>query len=370
MTTAPSSDLVPAALADPEAASDWPAPRCALLVRQARSAGLLGRLVAQDDSALAARWPQAAQGHIESARRVTRAQHDEIRREAMHIERALATLGAPVVLLKGAAYVMAGLPAATGRVFSDVDILVPRSLLGQTESLLMLAGWMSTKQNAYDQRYYREWMHELPPLEHVHRKTTLDVHHAILPETSRLRPDPRRMLDDSVPVPGHPALRVLSPVDMVLHSATHLFMNDEMGHALRDLSDIDLLLRHFGANPGFWARLAPRAAELDLGRPLYYALRHARRVMQTPVPDVVVEASSRHAPGAVLLAVMDWIWRRTLRSPHPSTSAPGRALALFALHVRGHWLRMPPMLLLRHLTVKTLRLHVQAPKKQPPTPPR
>lgn len=370
MTMDPSRDLLAAALADPAAASAWPAPHCALLVRQARSAGLLGRLVAQDDVAFAVNWPQAARGHIESARRVTRAQHDEIRREAMYIERALATLGAPVILLKGAAYVLADLPAASGRVFSDIDILVPRSLLGQTESLLMLAGWMNTKQNAYDQRYYREWMHELPPLEHVHRKTTLDVHHAILPETARLRPDPRRMIDAAVPVPGHPGLRVLSPIDMVLHSATHLFMNDEMGHALRDLSDIDLLLRHFGIEPGFWTRLAPRATELDLGRPLYYALRHARRVMQTPVPDSAIEASAHHAPGAMLLRLMDWIWHRALRAPHPSTTVPGRAAALFALYLRGHWLRMPPLLLLRHLTVKALRLHVPAQEKRTPAPPR
>lgn len=369
MTAGPSSDLVPAALANPAAATAWPAPRCALLVRQARSAGLLGRLVARETATFAEHWPPAARAHIDAARRVTRAQQDEIRREAKHIERALATLGAPVILLKGAAYVLAGLPAASGRVFSDVDILVPRSLLGQAESLLMLAGWMTTKEDAYDQRYYREWMHELPPLEHVHRKTTLDVHHAILPDTARLRPDPQRMIDAAVPIPGHPGLRVLSPIDMVLHSATHLFMNDEMSHALRDLSDIDLLLRHFSSEPGFWGRLGPRATELGLGRPLYYALRHARRVMQTPVPDAAFEASARHAPGALLLRTMDWIWRRALRAPHPTASVPGRALALYALYVRGHWLRMPPWLLLRHLTVKAFRLHVPALERRAPAPP-
>jgi Uncharacterised nucleotidyltransferase len=366
-----SDDLVAAALAAPSATGSWPAARCGLLVRQARAAGLLGRLVAGDDDARAPHWPPAAGGHIESARRVTRAQHAEIQREARHIERALATLGAPVVLLKGAAYVMAGLPAAAGRVFSDVDILVPKALIGQAESLLMLAGWMSTKQSAYDQRYYREWMHELPPMEHVHRKTTIDVHHAILPETARLRPDSQRLLDAAVPVPGHPGLRVLSPVDMVLHSATHLFMNDEMGHALRDLSDIDLLLRHFGScEPGFWDRLVPRAVELELGRPLHYALRHARRLLKTPIPTDVLESSRPQGPGAALNLVMDWIWHRALRSPHPSTDLTGRSLALFALYVRGHWLRMPPLLLLRHLSIKAFRLNERGREKPPPGPPR
>lgn len=34
-----------------------------------------------------------------------------------------------VVLLKGAAHVMAGLPEVNGRAFGDVDILVPKRVL-------------------------------------------------------------------------------------------------------------------------------------------------------------------------------------------------------------------------------------------------
>jgi hypothetical protein len=29
----------------------------------------------------------------------------------------------------------------------------------------MLAGWAATHHDAYDQRYYRQWMHELPPMQ-------------------------------------------------------------------------------------------------------------------------------------------------------------------------------------------------------------
>ena len=48
-----------------------------------------------------------------------------MRREVGHIRQALANLPAPPVLLKGAAYVVAELPNATGRRFGDIDILVP-----------------------------------------------------------------------------------------------------------------------------------------------------------------------------------------------------------------------------------------------------
>jgi len=39
---------------------------------------------------------------------------------------------------------------------------------------------------------------------------------------------------------------------MVLHAATHLFLNEEFSSALRDLADLDSLLRHFGGETRFW----------------------------------------------------------------------------------------------------------------------
>lgn len=345
----------------------------AALVRQARAAGLLGRvgqqvLVAvdgpvppQDGASRGHRNAAAIAAHAEAAMRVSRAQHSEIRREVRFLQRALATLDAPVILLKGAAYVMAALPAAHGRVFSDIDLLVPKAALPQTESLLMLSGWMNTHHTPYDQRYYRQWMHELPPLQHLQRNTVVDVHHTILPETSRLRPDAARLIAASLPVPGVAGLRMLCPADMVLHSMTHLFMNDDMRHALRDLSDLDLLLRHFGdggaGGPDFWQRLVEHAGWHQLRRPLFYGLRYTAQLLGTPVPASASHALRGAAPGPALLALMDAIWHRALRSPHPEAAPPGQAAALGALYLRGHWLRMPPVMLARHLTVKGLRLH-------------
>jgi hypothetical protein len=357
-------DLVCRALAEPQALQDWPAERWTPLIQQARAAGLLGRiaLLAQAGAGASRAWPVAVQGHFEAALRVCRAQQSEVQREVGFICAALAELGAPVVLLKGSAYVMAGLPAARGRVFSDVDIMVPKAALPQAEAQLMQAGWLNTHHNAYDQRYYREWMHELPPMQHLQRGTTIDVHHTILPETARLRPDPRRLFERTLPLQGHEGLFTLCATDMVLHSMTHLFVNDDMSHALRDLSDLDLLLRHFGdSEAGFWAALPARARVLDLARPLYYGLRWTQQLFQTPVPDDVLVAAGASGPGPLLRGLMDMIWRRALRPSHPSIRPPLGAPALGALYVRGHWQRMPPLLLARHLTIKALGWHKHKP---------
>lgn len=360
-------DLPALALADLQATVHWPAARWAALVRQGRRAGLLGRVAEQLRSAgRCAEAPAQARSHFEAVLRVCRAQQAEIHREVTFISRAFANSGTPVVLLKGAAYVMAGLPAAAGRVFGDIDILVPKASLADAETRLLQHGWITTVESAYDQRYYRQWMHELPPMQHVHRGTALDVHHTILPETARMRPDPRKLFNRAIALPGPPGIHVLAPEDMVLHSMTHLFVNDDNSYALRDLSDLDLLLRHFGSQSSdFWAVLLARAEELDLTRPLYYGLRHTSRVFGTPINAAVQAQAARHAPRAPVAWLMDDIWSRSLRSPHPEVAAPLAAPALFALYLRGHWLRMPPLMLARHLGVKALGLH----KPKEPVPP-
>src|SRR5256885_1116045 len=166
--------------------------------------------------------------------------------------------------------------------------------------------------------YYRRWMHELPPLRHISRRTWLDVHHAILPITARLKPDSAKLLAASRPVTGEPRLRVLEPVDMVLHSAAHLFCNEDVGNSLRDLLDLDSLLREFARDEAFWPRLSVRAGELDLTRPLYYALRYAVRLLDTPVPDRVLGAAEIGRPPTLLRGLMDALFLRTLQ-PNPAS---------------------------------------------------
>jgi hypothetical protein len=198
-------------------------------------------------------------------------------------------------------------------------------------------------------------MHELPPMEHMQRGTILDIHHSILPQTASRQPDASKLITDAIPVTGVPGAYVLAPVDMALHSMTHLFHNEEFSHGLRDLSDLDLLLRHFGGEPAFWDRLVARAFEQNLERPLFYGLRYTARILGTPIPREVVLLADAGAPASAMLPLMDAIWTRALRTPHPSATLPLTGLALFALYVRAHWMRMPLPMLVRHLAVKGWR---------------
>lgn len=292
--------------------------------------------------------PPQAREHLDWADALARRHAQAVRFEVARVQDVLGRLGLPLVLLKGAAYARAGLPAAQGRLFSDIDLLVPKASLAEVEAALMLEGWAGQHHDDYDQRYYRQWMHELPPLRHLRRSSVLDVHHALLPETAPLRPDPQLLLAAAHALPGEPSVKVLAPADMVLHSAAHLFCG-EFDHGLRELFDLHRLLRHFGSEPRFWNTLPARARELELARPLFYALRYTRRMLDTAVPDHVLRALAPAAPNRATLALMDALFERALLPAHASCDGPCSPAARGALYLRANWLRMPPWLLARHL---------------------
>ncbi len=325
--------------------ADWD-----LILRQAALANLTATLY----YLLAARGqlgqvPAPARTHLDWARAASERHRQGVRFEVMKIGEALAATGVPLLLLKGAAYTLAQLPAGSGRLFTDIDILVPRDRLGDVETALLWAGWAGGFHDAYDQRYYRQWMHELPPMEHFERRSLLDVHHAILPDTAAVHPDPARLRAAARPIDGHPNVYMLAPADQVLHSATHLFYEGEFKHGLRDLFDLHRLLEQFGREPSFWAALPARARELELARPLFYALRYAGRLLQTPIPGAVMRAADAGRPNALLLALMDQLFGRALLPAHASCADRLTGAARFLLYIRGNWLRMPPLMLARHL---------------------
>ncbi len=351
----PTEDLVRLGLSSPRtlavlSLSDWD-----LLIRQARSAGVLGRLQALlEQTGLLDQVPAAPRNHLEAARKVALSRERIVRWEIYCIQRALASLPTEVVLLKGAAYILANLPPAGGRLQSDVDILVPKSEIHAVESALLGHGWKNLKFDKYDQRYYRRWMHELPPLYHPQRGTVVDVHHNILPETSRLRPSPEKLLQAAEFIAGTHFKR-LCAADMVLHTSAHMFQDGDLERGLRELGDLDGLLRAFGVESGFWRGLLDRAVEMDLHRPLFYALRYSRRFLQTPVPENVIVASKEWEPPALVLGLMDRLVTRALVPKHSTTATFGTDIARWLLYVRSHWLRMPPFLLARHLLHQAVR---------------
>ena len=322
------------------------------LLLRARQSGLLPRLYSLlEERELLKQIPEKARLQLTNARMFVERNQTDIRFEVNRVVRALSSLGRPIILLKGAAYLLADLPPGPRRFATDLDILVPKEHLDLVERTLLAEGWQRRDISEYDDRYYREWMHEIPALGHPDRLFAVDVHHTILPTTSHYKPNTEALFTAAVQLDDGP-LWVLCPADMVLHAAAHLF-NEEFLRGLRDLADLRDLLGHFAKTEGFWDELCARAHLHGLERVLYYLLRYSRLVFSKNVPDRVDKELSAHVPSLVVRAIMDRLVMSALRSQTPGKLRPGRAMALWFLYVRSHWLKMPPLVLARHLITKT-----------------
>jgi Uncharacterised nucleotidyltransferase len=286
--------------------------------------------------------PAVAQDCLDAARTNAEASRTTALWEAEMAQRALAPLGIPVILLKGAAFVAAGLDAGCGRMIGDLDILIPRVNLAEAEAALLAAGWEWVKPDPYDDAYYRQFMHELPPLIHRARDAMIDVHHTILPLTARQRPDAGALIADAVALSG--GLSTLSPQDMLIHAAAHLFADGDLSGGLRNLWDIDRLVREQATAPDYWPTLIERARFHGLVPHVSRALRLAHHLFDTPV-DAFLAYEPRRTDiffMGRLLAGNGW-------------GQDTRAILRLAFYIRSHWLRMPPIMLAKHLWVKWRR---------------
>jgi len=291
------------------------------------------------------------------ARAQTRYVQIQAVRELRLVLQALQHENIRVMALKGVAYQVAALPLAKWRGLSDIDLLVDRADVERAEASLLRSGWVVNGEfDDYDQRYYREWMHEVPPLRHAARETEVDLHHNLSPPVSRIRIDAAELWRGAVAAGENVGMEVsvLSDCDMLLHNAVHLFMNDELRGGLRDVMDFRDLYMHFGTgDEQFEQRLLARAEALGCGLPLYYAIDTARRLVALKPGEKMVADLSRHRPSVFTRSLMRWLIEHALAPTQ--TALRTTALANWLLFVRSHWIRMPKALLLRHLVRKTLK---------------
>lgn len=304
------------------------------LLSVAKAEVLLGTLAEQ---AAGQDVPPRVAALFEAQRRATAVAHQRSLWEAHCARAALAPLGIAPILLKGTAYVAAGLSAGQGRQIGDLDILVPLDRLDEAEAALLAHGWQWLKSDPYDDAYYRRWMHELPPLIHREREAMIDVHHTILPLTHRVRPDAAALCADAIK--ARDGLLVLSPADRIVHCAAHLLADGELDGGLRNLWDMHCLL----GDVSDWDALAVRARRHGLLPAVERAARLAALLYGTTIPDGWRQAqASDRAFINRLLARDDW-------------GLPTRAPLRRGFYLRAHLLRMPPLLLARHLWTKWRR---------------
>ncbi len=323
-------------MADPSRSVQLSPQQWTNIITCAQSERLLGSLAYRLEGLLA---PDTVLRVFDRAKKATDTERTQALWEAEMCKRALAGLDVKTILLKGTAYVARGMKAGQGRQIGDLDILVPFDRLDDAEAALLKHGWEWVKEDAYDSAYYREHMHELPPLIHKERDRMIDVHHTILPRTCRITPDAAALIESARE--GEDGLSTLSPPDMIIHAVAHLFADGDLGGGLRNLWDIHCMIEEFAPQDGFWSQLRERAMLHGLMPHVSRALRLSRHLYESNVDNWMAwngRTGDVFYTGR-LLARNGW-------------GQETQKLLRFAFYIRSHWIRMPPLMLARHLWTK------------------
>ena len=323
-----------------------------LLLRVARRARLLGYLAARlEKNGLLDKIPQRAANLLRSSLIQAKKQQQSVNWELNRVLWALDGREIRIIVLKGMAYQLQDFPNAAGRIFADLDLLVSKEALGQIESMLSKKGWQRHVLTDYDERYYREWSHEIPALVHPERGVEVDVHHTLSSPLGNLKIDPLPFREAAIKVKDK-GVYVLSPEDMLLHCAVNLFQNNELADDLRHLLDFHEILQFFSQQQlSFREKLIDRANRLGLGRPLFYSLYFSRLLLHSSAPEQL-EKQLNHQPGWLALRIMHDCVPLALLPQHPDQPSKRVELARLLLYLRSHWLRMPLYRLLPHLAYK------------------
>jgi hypothetical protein len=115
----------------------------------------------------------------------------------------------------------------------------------------------------------------------------------------------------------------------------------DLAGGLRNLWDMHCLLSHFAAaDDAFWSVLEARARHHQLWHAVHRAARLAHDLYGTEIAATWrVQDSGDALFRRRLMARDDW-------------GREARPFARLAFYIRSHWLRMPPLMLARHLWTK------------------
>ena len=293
--------------------------------------------------------------HLRNALRIAEKQKEQVEFEADEITRVLAPVSRFVVFLKGAAYSLNNSVVGEGRIYSDIDILVNKSDLTECEQQLAINGWIGGEINDYDDKYYRKWAHEIPPLTHVHRGTNIDVHHNIIPVVSKDAPQ-AEILEQYI-VRNKSGIQTLNIDAQFVHCCVHLFRDEDYKTAFRDILDLRYMLMDVNAfhaeTKTALAQVMQIAKTLSFEYEVGLALYFVKYFFDEKIDDAIIEHALAIHPFRKRIDIT--LFTKVLLPKHPKLEGSQATLKLLAAEFRGHLIKMPLPLLIYHLTMKMSR---------------
>lgn len=262
----------------------------------------------------------------------------------------------PCLLLKGAAYRALALPMSYGRLFSDIDILVPADCFNEMRNKLFFKGFYEPAMSDYDRHYYLKWSHQNPPLHHFERDTVIDLHHQIFPTASALKLNIKPFFEKAIQIKGS-YFKVPCIEHLFVHAAVHLFLQEETHRSVKDIIDINALFNEV-AKRNLSQSLQEQSALIGAESAVINAVYVIEKLFKNADAAMYLQTYQRQRPSKLVCQLM----LKVLNAKPDQYS-----FAKNIWFIRGHFLKLKWHILLYHFIAKPLsKLHVWASTTEKP----
>lgn len=291
--------------------------------------------------------PVTVQSKLISALLYARRQQQQVHYECSNLTALLAEKDIEPLFLKGAAYVISPVFNSEGRICSDIDALVLREQLEAAERHLKINMWIGQEVDDYDDKYYREYAHEIPPMMQSERGTVLDLHHNLFLPVSGRAPNISQFWE--LRSRNENGLSTLKPAAALVHSMIHLLMNEEVTYGLRDCLDMQSIIDTHNSE-SFWLEVSTLVVDNDFTHEyqLLLLLLDSLFSRETVKQQILAQQITADTKTRFWL----WCYRKAVMPDHPQLCNPYAGIARAAVYCRGHSQKMPLATLLKHSTVK------------------
>ncbi len=288
--------------------------------------------------------------HMKSAAVYSSRQSEQVTFECKLLQKTLDAENIPSVFLKGASYTLRKSKNSEGRVYSDIDLLVAKNDILKAEEAFSKHAWCTKKVSEYDNKYYREWSHEIPPMFNMHRGTVLDLHHNILLPISGREVNVEVITENCQLVDG--SYTVLSYAATILHSIVHLIISEDVSNGYRDILDITILIKE-NNSPEFWQEIASLSSKLGFNNELYLALSLSEKYANIAIPNDVWQSFNKQKNNSKLNFLLNHVYYFALQPHSPAIQTLKHKIAITVVYFLGHLQKMPLKILIPHLFTKS-----------------
>ena len=297
------------------------------------------------------RLPESIQWHVTSNVNYSDRQRCQVGTEIDRINLLLEEIGITPVFLKGAAYNIENAVSLEGRTMSDIDILVSSSEIQKTEKRLLSLGWQIKPLANYDEKYYREFAHEIPPMFDPLSGTTLDIHHNLYLPVSGKAPD-ESILRQNIVASSQQKL-VLNKHMQALHTCVHLYWNEDVSSSLRDLYDFTCLCND-NASHHFWEAIVNTAKAMNLSSLLFdvIGLAEVYFLLRCPIETKRQLQSQLSLFHRARRGFTLFVMKRALVPDTRVCDSKLLRICRFLAYMRGHLMKMPVHVLVPHMLKK------------------